>query len=86
MQTVKNLISSTNSKKLGNHRVEVVNNMGIPHRKYIYYSTVIAREYPDTKEFIIDDSYGTASTTRACNAYRKEFLDKGYTELYKTLS
>lgn len=77
MEVVRKLVDSERCRKIGNHRVAV--HSGVRH--YKYYSTIIAIEYPDDRLFFIDDSYGTQSTLRACSAYRKKFLARGYTEI-----
>lgn len=80
MQTVKNLLNSNTEKTLGNHRVVHYNQ----HQQwYYYFETPICKVCNFTKTFVIDASYGTQSTTRACNAYRHNLLQMGYTEVEK---
>lgn len=81
MKTVQALAQATRNTKAGNHRVEIDDtgfNLG---RRFYYYSTVICEAYDNVMKFKIDASYGSTSTTRACNAYRKYFLNLGYTEI-----
>lgn len=81
MGHVEYLTESNTAKKVGNHRVAVYAH----ERNYIYYSTTICTEYPKVKAFYIDDSYGTQSTKRACDKYRRHFLQQGYTEVEQRL-
>lgn len=83
MQTVKNLLHAKNNKKMGNHRVEFRKNK-FDHqlRIFYYYVTPICTVNDDRGTFTIDDSYGTVSTKRACNAYRSALRSKyDYTEI-----
>jgi hypothetical protein len=83
MQTVKNLVTAKKDVKIGNHRVEIINfeNGKCLVRKFYYYSTVICKVDYSSRSFSIDSSYGSQSTTRACNAYRAYFKQIGYTEI-----
>lgn len=77
MRTVHHLATATRDKKVGNHRVEVRGEL----RSYIYFYTEICRANLKTNTFWIDDSYGTVSTTRACNAYRRYYSSMGFVEV-----
>jgi hypothetical protein len=81
MTAIDNLVSAKNNKKAGNHKVEFV--FGGNARNFIYYWTTICGVDDVAKTFYIDSSYGTQSTTRTCNAYRREFLSRGYKEVSK---
>lgn len=73
MRTVEKLLNASRDMKSGNHRVEhITNNFGHEVRKFYYYATVIAYVNDTKRTFTIDASYGSSSTTRACNAYRRE--------------
>ena len=74
MRTVENLINATHNKKLGNHRKEYFED----GQKYYYYSTVICEVNHTKGTVTLDKSYGTSSTTRAVNAYKRE-LEQRYT-------
>jgi hypothetical protein len=77
MTCINNLLSGK-AKKQGSHRVERKGNM----TEYIYYSTAICTVNETTKTFITSNGgYGTQSTTRAINCYKKELTYKGYTEV-----
>lgn len=76
MKTVEQLANSKSEKNAGNHKVR----FSLGQRLFYYYSTVICKVNDAKKTFVIDSSYGTQSTTRACNAYRKHFESLGYTE------
>ena len=77
MKFVEVLALAGQNKRVGNHRV-VVHNDGT--REFYYYDTVICRADYFFKKFTLDDSYGTVSTKRAVNAYRKYFTEMGYKE------
>ena len=77
MKTVEVLASAGQNKRSGNHRV-VIHSNGI--RQFYYYDTVICRADYFFKKFTLDDSYGTVSTKRAVNAYRKYFTEMGFKE------
>lgn len=81
MKTVETLANSKQDMKQGNHRVEHSAARMRCGRDFYYYDTIICATNDLQKQFMIDDSYGSRSTTRACNAYRKHFLDAGYTEV-----
>lgn len=85
MKTVEKLTKAKRNMKAGNHRVEIVEYGTGAVRYYYYYNTIVATEYPAEGNFSIDDSYGTVSTTRVCNAYRKHFEYDGYTEIKENL-
>ena len=80
MVTVKKLVNSDrrSGMTLGNHKV--IQNSIDNYSEYIYHWTVICRADHNLKLFAVDASWGSQSTTRACNAYRREFLSMGYTE------
>ncbi|TVX86052.1 hypothetical protein [Paenibacillus agilis] len=85
MKTVQDLVNATREVKKGNHRVKLV--LGwegvksiIKKRYFIYFSTAICTVDEINKTFSIDSSYGSQSTTRVCNAYRKHFAGMGYSE------
>jgi hypothetical protein len=83
MKTVQTLASATKDMKMGNHRVRFIKDekQGINGRDFFYYDTIICGVDDNRKLFYIDASYGSVSTTRACNAYRKHFIALGYTEI-----
>lgn len=71
MQTVKNLSQSDRNKKLGNHRVEIQDN---GEKWFYYYATPIAKVNYSNRTITVDNGgYGTSSTTRAINAYIREY-------------
>lgn len=82
MKTVEELVRAYSSKKLGNHRVEL-----LPNGKelYYYYSTVIC-EVHNGRFKVSNGGYGTSSTKRAIGAYRKEFQDSHVEDLVLTLT
>lgn len=79
MKTVVNLLNADgDSKKLGSHKMERRGNV----RGFIYYSTEICTVDDLSKTFSVQNGgYGTQSTTRAMNAYRKELEYEGYNEI-----
>ena len=77
MKFVEVLALAGQNKKVGNHRV-VIHSDG--SREFYYYSTVICRSHDSFKKFTVDDSYGSVSTKRAVNAYKKYFTEMGYKE------
>jgi hypothetical protein len=85
MKTVESLTSATKDMKAGNHKVKFIacpdTGFGYVGRNFSYYRTTICGVNDRTKKFTIDSSYGTQSTTRACNAYRKHFTSLGYCEI-----
>lgn len=82
MKTMKNLLNADGDKTLGNHYVtNKTNNFGHQLRAFTYFSTVICLVNDTKKTFTIDDSWGSQSTTRACNAYRRELTSQGYEEV-----
>ncbi|WP_090739315.1 hypothetical protein [Paenibacillus sp. Mc5Re-14] len=80
MKTVQQLAQANNDKKIGSHQVKY-SKQEEGTRFFIYYNTTICTVDDVNKTFSIDASYGTQSTTRACNAYRRHFLDEGYSEI-----
>lgn len=82
MKTVQTLVNATKEMKQGNHRVSFSQNeLGIQGKAFYYYDTIICSTNEPKRLFSIDSSYGTQSTTRACNAYRKHYESLGYTEV-----
>lgn len=82
MKTVENLLQAERNIKLGNHRMEHrTNYAGHNLRVFYYYSTPICTVNDTRRTFTIDKSYGTSSTTRACNAYMRKLIVQGYTEI-----
>ena len=83
---VEKLANSTCDKKIGNHQTlhRVFVNKGdvLTVQSFIYYDTTICKCCDALKVFAIDASYGTRSTTNACNSYRQYFKSKDYEELY----
>lgn len=77
MVTMNRLVKSNNDKTLGNHKVIQSGNIS----KYFYYVTCICQADHTQKIFSVDSSYGTRSTTQACNSYRREFMSMGYVEV-----
>lgn len=73
MKTVEDLLNARGDRQLGNHRVEFSRD-GLEDklRFFYYYDTVICIVNDSKQVFSIDSSYGTSSTTRACNSYRRE--------------
>lgn len=79
-----------NHKMIGNHHVDVYtrvcrNKHGVKRiqwKEFTYYRTTICCACDSEQIFAIDSSYGTRSTTDACNSYRQYYTDKGYTELF----
>ncbi|WIT25941.1 hypothetical protein [Bacillus phage SPO1L1] len=76
---VTTLTASPRNKKAGNHRLEISPFVSL--RRYYYFNTAICIENPNTKQFVIDDSYGTVTTKQNCNQYRQYFLNEGYKEV-----
>ena len=75
MATIQKLISAAGNKKIGNHKKQVE---GIT-TKYIYHWTAICTVNESTKTFVINNGgYGTRSTTRAINDYKRQLTSKGY--------
>lgn len=61
--------------KVGNHSVQKLGRFN----KYYYHQTAICTVDLENRTFIVNDGgYGTPSTSRAINDYRKHFLDNGY--------
>lgn len=71
MVTIKKLAESCKDKKLGNHRVEIQPN---GEKWYYYYATAIAKVNFSNRTLTVDNGgYGTSSTSRAINAYIREY-------------
>lgn len=83
MKFIQTLVNASQNTQVGNHQLRIVKDerQGVKGRDFIYYKTTICGVDDIRKRFYIDASYGSASTTRACNAYRKHFKDLGYTEI-----
>ena len=83
MKTIRNLVAfyeenkgrNVRGKILGNHRVEIA---GDGSANFIYHWTPIAIIDNAGNVTITNGGWGTPSTTRACNAYKKEFISHGY--------
>ena len=71
---------------IGNHRVEhSEDTYGSKHTidRYYYHSTAICTADITTQRFTIDDGgWGTQSTSRAINDYRKWFISHYYDEVF----
>lgn len=79
MRTLEKLVRE-NNKKMGNHKVATITSEGITWTKYYYYQTVICLVNETNKEVVLSNGgWGTSSTTRAINWYRKYFRGEGYT-------
>lgn len=76
MKVVATLLNATRNMKIGNHQVIFKGES----MYFIYHDSVICGVHPSRKVFFIDSSYNSQSTTRACNAYRKNLLAKGFLE------
>ncbi|AGY46889.1 hypothetical protein CampHawk_212 [Bacillus phage CampHawk] len=76
---VTTLTASPRNKKVGNHRLEISPFVSL--RRYYYFNTAICIENPVTREFAIDDSYGSLSTNQNCAQYRQYFSLEGYKEV-----
>ena len=75
MTTITNLIQATTNKKQGNHRKEI---KGI-FSNYIYHSSIICTVDEIKKTFYTNNcGYGTRSTTRAINEYKRQLTMQGY--------
>ena len=78
MKTVKALLNATTNKTLGNHRMERTET----GRNFIYHWTTICTVNDVDRTYHTDNGgWGTSSTTRAINAYKREFNSMGYTEV-----
>lgn len=79
MTTVYNLVhTNANRKTLGNHRMERTTT----GRNFIYHWTTICAVNDVDRTYHTDNGgWGTSSTTRAINAYKREFNSMGYTEV-----
>ncbi|OME54005.1 hypothetical protein BSK59_15605 [Paenibacillus odorifer] len=86
MKAIIELANVTKETKKGNHRVSISKkynenySLEIIGKAFFFYDTIICSTDEVKRTFSIDASYGTQSTTRACNAYKKHFLALGYTE------
>ena len=77
MKAIEQLVKGK-KKKVGNHRVEQEGNI----RRFIYHETAICTADCLQKTFTTDNGgWGTQSTTRAINAYRRELKAQGYKEV-----
>ena len=79
MTTVYNLVhTNANRKTLGNHRMERTTTV----RNCIYHWTTICTVNDVDRTYHTDNGgWGTSSTTRAINAYKRELNSMGYTEV-----
>ena len=79
MKCVNELLKSNcNYKRIGNHRKEREGHIS----KYYYHHTPIVIVNDSEKTFKTDNGgWGTISTTRAINAYRRELTSIGFREL-----
>lgn len=78
LKTIETLVSAFSSKKKGNHRVVFKG----WERHFYYYFTEICTVNDVYKTFKTNDGgWGTQSTTRAINDYRKYFKSCGYIDL-----
>lgn len=76
---VKDLVCASRDMKKGSHKV-VKYPTGI--REFIYYSTAICTVNDNERTFSTDNGgYGTSSTTRAINDYKRYFTSIGYKEV-----
>lgn len=78
MVTIDKLIKASNNMKLGNHSKEYFQE----GQKYYLYSTCICEVNHIKGTVTLDKSYGSQTTTRAVNAYKRalegEWLTKNY--------
>lgn len=74
---MQDLVYKEQNTKCGNHKMEIVGGV----KNLIYYTTTICKVNSHLKVFGIDSSYGTQSTKRACNQYKRELEDNGYIEI-----
>ena len=79
MKAVYNLVHTrANRKTLGNHRMERTTT----GRNFIYHWTTICTVNDVDRTYHTDNGgWGTSSTTRAINAYKRELNSMGYTEV-----
>ena len=78
MTTVYNLVHTSEQKAHGNHRMERTET----GRNFIYHWTTICTVNDVDRTYHTDNGgWGTSSTTRAINAYKREFNSMGYTEV-----
>lgn len=81
LRAIEQLVSHQRTK-VGNHRVESFNECGHTINNYIYHSTIICAVNENEKTFRTSNGgWGTQSTTRAINDYRKYFKSCGYRDL-----
>ena len=70
---------------VGNHRVESFNERGQTIDNYIYHCTVICTVNENERTFKTSNGgWGTSSTTRAINDYRKWFKDRDFSEVFNS--
>jgi hypothetical protein len=72
---IEQLVNANNDKKVSNHRLEITSE----GRNYFLYWTCICKTRGT--EFIIDNTYGTRTTTCTTNSYRNYFTSIGYKEV-----
>lgn len=72
LKTVEKLVNAKRDMKIGNHSVKQEGNT----RRFYYYSTAICVADDKYRLVYFDNGgYGTSSTTRAVNSYKKYFLE-----------
>ena len=75
MKTLERLVNAKKNISLGNHKVELDGK----YRNFFYHWTVVCRVDDEGKTFVTNrGGWGTRSTTRVINWYRKYFADEGY--------
>lgn len=75
-------LTSGEKTRVGNHRVETLNQWGRTISNYIYHNTIICSVNENEKTFKTSNGgWGTQSTTRAINDYQKYFKSRGYRDL-----
>lgn len=68
------------AKKVGNHKLEVVNDGNRIIKKFIYFQTAICTAIPCEKRYRINNGgWNTKSTNRVINDYVRHFEALGYT-------
>lgn len=81
LRATEQLVSGLKTK-VGNHSVVTYYVHGCTVKDYIYHSTPICTVNEDRMTFSTDNGgWGTQSTTRAINDYRKYFKSCGYRDL-----
>jgi hypothetical protein len=70
-------MKTKSDRRFGNHIVRHHGDV----REFYYHITCICKVDDGQELFAIDASYGSASTTKACNEYCRQFKLLGYTEV-----